>query len=362
VAERGGRTATPLASIRHQPCRVADAFPSSPLAQSRGAAYHLRRVAAQPTTSMAWEQLFSAAHDRRSTGSSMLSRLSLTLATALSFGHDNLDPLLYNDDVQEALFSNSMSSGVPHTSRTVSRTDNRLIERLGHAISLSTDILGILVYGSAITSHWDRCSDVDFICVRKSGEFARAVRTIDGFEVDVSSGSRRSIERRLYSFFPGNNNSVLYAFQGGRSVIDRDGSIAALVYEASALWAQGPSIPKPDELMKIAAASRNSWAAADRLQMRATRPGRWREVVHLRSADLFINAINDYCRCHLLWASAISEMLKWTDPRYDCLLSVLRAYLDEPSLRSRLQAIQSVATFTLASASAALARSDSSRS
>jgi hypothetical protein len=221
--------------------------------------------------------------------------------------------------------------------------DDPFLLRFAKTVPNSRETLGILVHGSFATGTYAPGSDIDLVCVTKSGDFGRIVCLIEGFDVDVASGSHESIEKKIRYKSSTNNNSILYAFLRGRPLIDRDGSIAGLRYEARRIWLQGPTAPTNEELARVEAAARSASAEADRLRIRATRSTAWREIAHLRSSTLFVDCFYGYCRIRGLWASAIWETLKWADPRYEYLQTVTSAYLSAPSLNNRLQAIQHLA-------------------
>jgi hypothetical protein len=70
----------------------------------------------------------------------------------------------------------------------------------------------------------------------------------------------------------------------------------------------------------------------------------------LHSGTVLVDSLFKYCRAKRLWASAVWEMLHWTDPKYHQILAILRRYLGNPSLESRLDAITAIAQAAQATA------------
>jgi hypothetical protein len=208
--------------------------------------------------------------------------------------------------------------------------------------------LGVLLHGSYARGSSDKGSDIDLICVNETDGSKSFVRSISGYRIDLYAASCSRIDKAIHADLHTNNNNILYAFVRGRALIDRDGSVARLIDKASKVWTRGPAAPGGDELQKIKLASIYAVDAADRFRMRATRSLAWREMVNLRSATLFVDCLHTYCRAHRLWASAIWELLDWSDSKYDYLRSVIRPYFAQPTLETRLEAIQRIAQTTLA--------------
>jgi hypothetical protein len=219
--------------------------------------------------------------------------------------------------------------------------------QIARTVSKPEETLGVLIHGSFATGGQARGSDIDLVCVTKTGNCERRVQQVDGFEVDSVSGSRSSVEKAIRSQLCTNNNSILYAFTNGRPLMDSDGSLAGLVYEARQIWTKGPTPPTNDELERIKAAARSASAEAARLAIRAARSSEWHEIASLRSSILFVDSVHNFCRTHELWASAIWELLKWSDTRYGFLQTVIWSYISAPSLANRLKAIQDLGQATI---------------
>jgi predicted nucleotidyltransferase len=219
--------------------------------------------------------------------------------------------------------------------------------RIAGAVSNPEETLGVLVHGSFATGAQTLGSDIDLICVTKTSDFERHVEQVEGFEVDLCSGSRLSIQKQICSRLYTNNNSVLHAFAKGRPLLDVDGSLAGLAYEARQIWSKGPTHPTNEELDRLKTAARSASTEAARLAIRATRSAEWQEIASVRSSILFVDSVHNYCRTHGLWASAIWELLKWNDPQYGFLQTVIRGYLRAPSLANRLQAIRDLSEAVL---------------
>jgi predicted nucleotidyltransferase len=222
-----------------------------------------------------------------------------------------------------------------------------LLVQTAEAVSDRDDSLGVLVYGSYASGSSSPDSDLDLICVTRSGPARQFRRLVNGREVDVYANSRLQITRFFYSDFGDNNNFVLHAFVRGRPVIDPHGDVAELIREAHRIWEQGPPNPTQEGRQKIAANLRIIMGVSGRLATRATRSPQWREMVQVLSGRFFLDCFYQYCRVHRLWSSAIWEMLTWTDLRYEELLTIARQYLNDPSLESRLQAIQRLVEATI---------------
>lgn len=210
------------------------------------------------------------------------------------------------------------------------------------------DTSGVLLHGSFATGSGDSNSDVDLMCVTQSSRPRKIDHHfINGREIGVYAGSRPQISSVFHSDSGDNNNFVLYAFVRGRAVIDRDGDVAELIREANQIWEQGPPNPPPEARERVAAGRQIIIGSLDRMTLRATRSVQWREMVELFSARLFNDCFYQYCRMRRLWSSAIWEMLTWTDPRYDEILTITRNYLNNPSLENRLQATRKLAEATI---------------
>jgi predicted nucleotidyltransferase len=230
--------------------------------------------------------------------------------------------------------------------------DDSLISQIAEAITNPEETVGVLIHGSYATGLPYPDSDVDVICLVKSEQRKRYIRSINGISVDLFAASRRHIDKIIHCDVPNNNNLVLYAFVRGRPIIDRNGSIVELIDIAGRVWAEGPAMPGQEERERLRTSSRIACAIAARMKTRSMRSREWGEMAHLHSGMLFYECVHAYCRIHRLWASAIWEMLKWSDARYDFLLAEIRGYLREPSLESRLRTIRHVAEATVTRCSA----------
>jgi hypothetical protein len=220
--------------------------------------------------------------------------------------------------------------------------------RAVEAVTDSADTLGVLLHGSYASGACDSNSDVDLICVTRSRQPRKIIHHfIDGREIGVFASSRSQISRSLHFDSGDNNNFVLYAFVRGRPLIDRNGDVADLIREANQIWEQGPPNPPQEVKEQIAAGRQIIIGSLSRMTARAARSPQWREMVQLFSARLFNDCFYTYCRIHRLWSSAIWEMLTWTDPRYDEILTITRKYLTDPSPENRLQAIRELAESTI---------------
>jgi hypothetical protein len=181
--------------------------------------------------------------------------------------------------------------------------------------------------------------------VPRSGRFMGVVR---GIRVDVYTSSQTELETALRRNTRGNNNSLLYSFVRGRSLSDPQGIVSHLKWLAAQIWREGPATPSLEETNKLKNAMQLSLVNADRLILRADRSSEWRELAHIYSSKLLIECIDTYFRIHQLWSSAIWEMLKWDDPRYCDILQIMRSYLTNPSLETRLKATKDIAHMVLA--------------
>src|SRR5271166_2479310 len=209
--------------------------------------------------------------------------------------------------------------------------------------------LGVLVYGSFATDTYDPgSSDIDLISIAgvpRSGRFMGVVR---GFRVDVYTGSQADLERALRRNTRGNNNSLLYSFVRGRSLYDPQGTVSGLKNLAAQIWRDGPAAAGLEEANNLQSAMQMTLMSADRLGLRTERSSDWREMAQIYSSKLFFQCIDAYWRIYRLWASAIWEMTKWDDPRYCDILRIVRSYLSNPSLESRLEATKDIAQLVLA--------------
>jgi len=197
-------------------------------------------------------------------------------------------------------------------------------------------ILGILVSGSFVTDTYDpSSSDIDLISVAEIPRSDRFMGVTQGIRVDVYTGIQADLER-AFRRDARDNNSVLYSFVRGRSLYDPQGIISHLKNLAAQIWHDGPASPDMEEEKNLQIAMQKALVNADRLSLRAARSAEWREMAHIYSSKLLLECIFVYCRIHKLWASAMWEMLKWDDPRYGDILRILRSYLANPSLESRL--------------------------
>jgi hypothetical protein len=205
-------------------------------------------------------------------------------------------------------------------------------------------ILGIQVSGSFATDTYDpSSSDIDLISVAGVPRSDRFMGVTQGIRVDVYTGSQGDLERAFRRDARDNNNSLLYSFVRGRSLYDPQGIISHLKNLAVQIWHDGPASPSMEEASNLQNAMQKALVNAERLSLRAARSAEWREIAHIYSSKLLLECIFVYCRTHKLWASAIWEMLKWDDPRYCDVLQILRSYLANPSLESRLEATKEIA-------------------
>jgi hypothetical protein len=239
------------------------------------------------------------------------------------------------------------SRGAVRLSVIMSAFDS-FLSQIVEAVTDSQDTLGVLLHGSYATGLCDSNSDVDLICVtRRSHPRRISHHFMDGREIGVFASSRPQITKSFHSDSGDNNNFVLYAFVRGRPVIDRNGDVAELVREANQIWGHGPPNPTQEVREKVAAGRQIIIGSLRRMTARATRSPQWQEMVQLFSARLFNDCFYQYCRMHRLWSSAIWEMLTWTDPRYEEILTITRNYLSDPSLENRLLAIRQLAEATI---------------
>jgi hypothetical protein len=223
------------------------------------------------------------------------------------------------------------------------RPSDAVLTEICSSIS-GSGILGILVYGSLATDIYDpSSSDVDLISIAGVPRANRFMGVVQGIRVDVYTGSQAALERVFRRDARDNNNSVLYSFVRGRSLYDPRGIVFRLQTLATQIWHDGPAIPSLQEVNNLKNAMQNALMTADRLGLRANRSSEWREMAHIYSSRLLLECIYAYCRVYRLWASAIWEMLKWDDPRYCDILQILRLYLANPSLESRLEATKEIA-------------------
>jgi predicted nucleotidyltransferase len=226
-------------------------------------------------------------------------------------------------------------------------TLNPVVMQTAEAVTDRDDSLGVLVYGSYACGSWRPDSDLDLICVTRSGQPKHFRRFVNGHEVDVYSNSRLQIGKIFYSDFGDNNNFVLHAFVRGRPVFDYYGDVAELIREAKRIWELGPAKPTQEGRERIAANHRVILGVSAQLATRAARSPQWREMAQLLSSRFFLDCFYQCCRAHQLWSSAIWEMLTWTDPKYEELLTITQKYLNNPSLENRLQAIGQLGESTI---------------
>jgi len=197
--------------------------------------------------------------------------------------------------------------------------------------------------GSFVTDTYDpSSSDIDLISVAEIPRSDRFMGVTQGIRVDVYTGIQADLER-AFRRDARDNNSVLYSFVRGRSLYDPQGIISHLKNLAAQIWHDGPASPDMEEEKNLQIAMQKALVNADRLSLRAARSAEWREMAHIYSSKLLLECIFVYCRIHKLWASAMWEMLKWDDPRYGDILRILRSYLANPSLESRLEATKEIA-------------------
>ena len=210
-------------------------------------------------------------------------------------------------------------------------------------------VLGILVCGSFATGTYDAgSSDIDLISIAGVARSGRFMGLVQGIRVDVYTGSQADLERALRRNARGNNNSLLYSFVRGRPLHDPQRMVSHLKRLAAQIWRDGPATPSLEEANNLKNAMQMTLVSANRLGLRADRSSEWRELAHIYSSKLLIECIDAYFRIHQLWASAIWEMLKWEDPRYCDILQIIRSYLTNPSLESRLEAAKEIAQMVLA--------------
>lgn len=186
---------------------------------------------------------------------------------------------------------------------------------------------GILVYGSWALNRADLNSDLDLIFVIREHRRFKYTYRANNIDIDVYAASAPLLEQSITADKKNNNNFLLSAFVYGRPLVLGDGAIQALRLSAQAVWRQGPRRPSLDEQSTLVSAVAKSCSTAQRLSDRARRSPEYTEIAQIELGHLFQKLVYAYCRVHGLWASAIGEMVKWSDERYSDLISLVWGYL-----------------------------------
>jgi hypothetical protein len=218
---------------------------------------------------------------------------------------------------------------------------------IARRVMASEDAVGLLAYGSSAIEEADSASDVDLVCVTKNHGSRHLMMTFGEAVVDIYASTRPLLEQSIRSDKRTNNNFVLNAFTHGRPLLVEDGSVAWLMSLAKAVWEAGPLQPGPPELRSIGSAVQKAALAARKFASRAEESPEWRELAHINMGYLFVQTVYAYCRVHRVWASAIPEMLRWTDPQYRSLIGMCRNYLRAELFEQRAIALNSIADATL---------------
>jgi predicted nucleotidyltransferase len=218
-------------------------------------------------------------------------------------------------------------------------TDSELLDLISRLNNFD-EVHGVLVYGSHATGGADLRSDIDIILVTGGTRATQFITHLEGADLDVYSAPVSVLGKALETDNRTNNNFLLYAFSHGRSLLDRNGDVQQLLANGQRIWANGPVAPTREEQSQLRGAVVKSVYAATRLSARATQSLEWQAIAQMQCGFLFMQCVYSYCRVNRLWSSAIWEMLKWTDGRYEGLLAMSRSYLNGSTPDQRLSALR----------------------
>jgi predicted nucleotidyltransferase len=147
---------------------------------------------------------------------------------------------------------------------------------IAQRLSSSTEVLGVLLHGSCATGTSDSASDVDLISVASVPRSTRLITTINGLRIDLYSSSPSEVEKAIRADLRTNNNSTLYGFVKGRTIIDRGGHVARLKVVAGNVWKAGPRRPSLEESGELDKWFLSVSTTVDRIRLRSSRSAEWR--------------------------------------------------------------------------------------
>ncbi len=194
---------------------------------------------------------------------------------------------------------------------------------------------GIILHGSCAKGTDDAASDIDLLCIKRTGRPEKRHAQYMGRDVDLYLSSPRPIKRAFTKAQSNNNNVILNAFVHGRIVVDRTGVVARLLNEASVLWKQGPPpIPRGRQEQRISLLVQELHRLK-RVASREVLSPISVEATRIIADTVFRNAIALYCRINRRWASGLLETLAWFQKDDPAFYRLCEEYLMSRSLAER---------------------------
>lgn len=213
---------------------------------------------------------------------------------------------------------------------------------IAHEALTQKHYVGVLLHGSHAQGYPDPNSDIDLIYVVNNRQQCSYTRRIRSMEVDLCAAPARFFERAMETDRKNNNNFLLRAFATGRELSASNDVLPRLIQKAKRIWQRGPIPASFAEKNSLAEASVKACVSVRRRVLRAGSSREWREMAAVECSISFQRMLYGYCRANGLWSSALSEMLRWSDPRYAGINSLSRAYLAAGCLEERVSVLEEI--------------------
>lgn len=222
-------------------------------------------------------------------------------------------------------------------------SDRRFLERLYPSlpqiiasIENSFDAISIIVHGSRAVGAADEWSDIDILLVLHETSSAPLYEEIDGFPIDLTVGTLRSLRARMRRDSKRNANFILNALCAGKVWSDSEGHGAQLIKEAWQLRMSGPACPTEAELSDRLSYLQKLSTSVRRLSARAESRPDGPLLALMRCDTLMVESMYTYHRVHRLWASGLAPMVKRARLEAPRLYELWNLYALAPSLSEKL--------------------------
>ena len=211
-----------------------------------------------------------------------------------------------------------------------------LLARVVEAVDDRALAHGIIVHGSWARGDNDAASDIDLLVVLRSGPTVEQVRSILDTQVEIYKGTLASLRERLHQDQPLNNNFILNALHEGLIFVDRDGVIGALMKEADARWAKGPSPMTAAETDATRRALYRMLGSAKRLSERSSGSNENAFIAGTRSHQVVIQSFYLYHRVRRKWTTSFPLMLSRLKAESSALYDLWSEYITAASPEQRI--------------------------
>lgn len=198
-----------------------------------------------------------------------------------------------------------------------------------------TNVRAVIISGSYARGTPDQISDLDVILILHNGPQRQFYQPAGDIELDVFCDSLPALQTQLSTLRKSNNNFLLNSLAKSVVYVDRDGSGAKLVHDATALWEKGPdALSKKERKSRLSALLRLE-NATRHLVLRADRSPEDRFLAEIRCGDLFRHALTDYMCFANRWTSGLKETLSWIKKDDEPFSELCVAYIEAQSVEVR---------------------------